>query len=162
MTDMLVKLYALPPLQPLIDAQAQQGIVIRRALPPEKHIVAAWVDKHFSKYWMSETEIAFTRQPVTCFLAVENGVLIGFGCHDTTFRGAFGPTGVDENLRGRGTGRALLLACLHDMRVQGYGYAIIGWAGPVEFYQKAVGAIPIEGSRPGVYEGLLRVKESEK
>ena len=160
MTDMLVKLYALPPLQPVIDDQAQRGIILRRALPPEKHIVTAWVDKHFSKYWVIETEIAFTRQPVSCFLAVEDGVLIGFGCYETSHRGFFGPTGVAEALRGRGTGKALLLACLHDMRAQGYGYAIIGWAGPVEFYQKAVGAIVIEDSRPGVYEGLLRVKKN--
>ena len=38
---------------------------------------------------------------------------------------------------------------------QGYGYAIIGGVGPAEFYAKTVGAIPIEGSEPGIYRGLL-------
>lgn len=161
MPDLLVKLYQLPPLLPVIEAQAQQGITIRRALPPEKYFVVQWVDAYFTKYWMSETDIAFSRQPVSCFIAVENGELTGFGCYDATHRGFFGPTGVSEAARGRGTGTALLLACLHDMRSQGYGYGIIGAAGPVEFYQKTVGAIVIEDSWPGVYDGLLRVKPPE-
>lgn len=156
MPDMLVKLYQLPPLAPVIEAQAQQGITIRRALPPEKYFVTTWIDAHFNKHWISEADIAFSRQPVSCFIALENEQIIGFGCHETTHRGFFGPTGVSEAARGRGAGKALLLACLHDMRAQGYGYAIIGAAGPVDFYQKCVGAVVIEDSVPGVYAGLLR------
>jgi hypothetical protein len=41
------------------------------------------------------------------------------------------------------------------MRQQGFGYAIIGGVGPAAYYAKAVGALPIEGSEPGVYRGLL-------
>ena len=52
-------------------------------------------------------------------------------------------------------GKALLFNCLEAMKQQGYGYAIIGGVGPAEFYAKTVGAIPIEGSEPGVYRGLL-------
>jgi hypothetical protein len=37
----------------------------------------------------------------------------------------------------------------------GYAYAIIGGAGPVDFYQKTVGAIEIEGSVPGIYRDRL-------
>jgi len=37
----------------------------------------------------------------------------------------------------------------------GFGYAIIGGVGPAAYYSKAVGAVPIEGSEPGVYRGLL-------
>lgn len=36
-----------------------------------------------------------------------------------------------------------------------YGYAIIGWVGPAEFYAKAVGAVEIPDSTPGVYRGML-------
>ncbi|MCU0514526.1 MAG: N-acetyltransferase [Anaerolineae bacterium] len=135
MTDMLVKLYALPPLPPELDRQTQQGVTLRRGLPPEKHLVADWVAQHFSLYWRSEAEIAFHRQPVSFF----------------------GPTGVAAAARGRGTGRALLLACLHDMRAQGYGYAIIGAVGPVDFYAQHAGATLIPDSTPGIYAGLLRV-----
>jgi len=151
MTDMLVKLYALPPM-PSIDAT----IHLRRGLAPEKHLVLDWVETHFSAYWRSECDVAFARQPVSCFLAIEDKQLIGFGCYDTTRRAFFGPTGVLESARGRGLGKALLLACLHDMYAQGYGYGIIGGVGPVEFYQKAVGATVIHDSTPGVYDGLLR------
>ncbi len=156
MPDLLVKLYTLPPLEPALAQQEAQGIVIRRGLAPEKHVVTQWVRQNFNELWASETDVAFGHQPVSCFVAVENEKLTGFACHDTTSRNFFGPTGVDETLRGRGTGRALLLVCLHAMRAQGYGYAIIGAAGPVDFYARCVGAIPIEDSSPGVYRGLLR------
>ena len=38
----------------------------------------------------------------------------------------------------------------------GYVYAIIGAAGPVRFYQKAVGAIIIPDSEPGIYADPLQ------
>lgn len=154
--DMLVKLYDLPPLEPVIQSQTAQGIFVRRALTPEKHFVLNWIRGQFSEYWASETDAAFSRMPVSCFIAVENGTVIGFGCYDATTRGFFGPTGVGEAARGRGTGKALLLICLHDMRAQGYGYGIIGGVGPVEFYERTCGATVIPDSTPGVYAGLLR------
>ena len=80
---------------------------------------------------------------------------LGFACHDATCPNFFGPTGVDPNERMHGIGKALLFNCLEAMKQQGYGYAIIGGVGPAEFYAKTVGAIPIEGSEPGVYRGLL-------
>lgn len=158
MTDMLVKLYELPP---IIDTQSQHSITIRRALAPEKHHILAWIDTHFSAYWVSECDVAISRQPVSCFIASQDGKLIGFGCYDTTRRGFFGPTGVAESARGKGTGRALLLACLHDMWQQGYGYAVIGGVGPIEFYEKAVGATVIPDSTPSVYAGLLRGDDNQ-
>jgi GNAT superfamily N-acetyltransferase len=156
MPDMLVKLYELPPLAPVIEAQRQAGIDIRLALAPEKIFVVNWVLKIFGKHWASETDVALSNHPVSCFIAVENERIIGFACYDTTRKGFFGPTGVDETLRKRGTGKALLLACLHAMYEQGYGYAIIGAAGPTDFYTKCVGATIIENSSPGVYRGMLR------
>ena len=58
----------------------------------------------------------------------------------------FGPTGVSEKARGRGIGLQLLIQSLLEMKHMGYAYAIIGSAGPVDFYKKAVGAIEIPGS----------------
>jgi len=114
------------------------------------------VGQHFEPEWVSECEVAFARQPISCFIAIENGQLAGFACHDATCRDFFGPTGVSPSHRGRGIGRALLLACLHAMAGQGYAYAIIGGVGPVEFYAKSVGAVLIEGSEPGIYGGMLK------
>jgi GNAT superfamily N-acetyltransferase len=156
MPDLLVKLYTLPDMTPEIESLSAQGIDLRRGLAPEKHVVVNWVREHFSAGWASETEVAYTNHPASCFLATYENRLIGFACYEAICRGFFGPTGVDETYRGRGIGKALLLACLHNMRTQGYGYAIIGAVGPVDFYARTVGAIPIEDSWPGVYRGLLR------
>jgi GNAT superfamily N-acetyltransferase len=153
--DMLVKLYALPDSRPAYDRLHQAGIVMRRALAPEKHKVIAFVRQTFSEAWASEAEVAFSRQPVSCFIAVQQKKVIGFACHDATCPNFFGPTGVDPKAQKNGIGKALLFACLEDMKHQGFGYAIIGGVGPAEFYAKAVGAVAIEGSEPGVYRGLL-------
>jgi GNAT superfamily N-acetyltransferase len=156
MTDMLVKLYQLPPLEPVIAAQQAAGVTIRRGLPAEKHVVLKWIGEHFSPLWVSETDVAFAHVPIGCFLAVEGETLLGFGVYDVVSRGFFGPTGVSEAARGRGIGAALLLACLHDMYAQGYGYGIIGGVGPAEFYEKVAGAMVIPDSTPGVFAGMLR------
>jgi ribosomal protein S18 acetylase RimI-like enzyme len=153
--DLLVKLYALEAKPDLDKRLADAGVTVRRALPPELGLVTAWIRNKFDERWASETTVAFTRQPPSCFLATKAAKLIGFACYDATARGFFGPTGVDEAARGGGVGHALLLASLLDMRSQGYGYGVIGGAGPVDFYVRTVGAVPIEGSVPGIYAGLL-------
>ena len=66
-------------------------------------------------------------------------------------RGFFGPTGVDPAYRGKGIGKALLLKCLEAMRNEGYGYAVIGGAGPVNFYEKCCGATVILWCGLGVF-----------
>ncbi len=156
MPDMLVKLYELPPLESALQAQQEAGVTVRRALALEKRQMVEWVGTTFQPNWASECEVAFAHQPIGCFIAVEANKIVGFACHDATCKNFFGPTGVSETHRGRGIGKVLLLACLHAMKAQGYGYAIIGWVGPADFYAKAVGAIEIENSDPGVYRGILK------
>lgn len=152
MSDMLVKLYDLPPLAPPRDPD----VTVRRALAPEQHLVLDWVRRVFSDFWVSECTVAYTRTPPAVFVATHAGKPVGFACYDATARGMFGPTGVDESVRGRGIGRALLLAALHDMSAQGYAYAVIGGVGPADFYERVVGATLIPDSEPGVYRGMLR------
>ena len=155
MPDMLVKLYNLPELHPIISQQQSQGIIIRRGLAPEKHRVLTWIADRHSQRWVSECDVAFARQPVSCFIATEESALLGFACYDSTRLNFFGPMAVGESARGRGTGKALLLVCLHDMFAQGYAYAIIGAVGPTDFYAKVVGATVIPDSSPGIYSGIL-------
>ena len=69
----------------------------------------------------------------------------------------FGPTGVRKDMRGKGIGKALLLRCLYSMYERGYNYAIIGWVGPAEFYQKACGATMIPDSTPRSYRRMITV-----
>jgi len=148
--DLLVKLYGLPP------ERAVAQIEVRRALPPEKHAVTAWVDATFGVRWASETDLAFSGHPIGCHVAVAAGELIAFACWDATARGFFGPEGVAEAWRMKGVGAALLLQCLHAMRAHGYAYAIIGGVGPKAFYEKIVPVMEIPGSSPGIYHGMLR------
>jgi nicotinamide mononucleotide (NMN) deamidase PncC len=49
-----------------------------------------------------------------------------------------------------------MIECFKAMAAQGYAYAIVGGAGPKEFYKKTVGAVEIEDSTPGIYQGMLR------
>jgi len=159
MPDMLVKLYDLPDSTPMMEEMRKAGIEIRHPIPPEKHIVVNWVRREFGQGWASECEVSFIHQPVSCFIAIEKGEIVGFACYDATCRDFFGPTGVKESCRGRGIGKALLLASMEAMRAMGYAYAIIGGAGPVSFYEKSVGAVVIDGSVPGIYRGMLSQKE---
>lgn len=154
MGDMLVRLYELPELGPVLERVRKVGVVVRRAMAPEKGRVVEWVHAHFPT-WVSEVEVAFARVPVSCFVAVADCSVVGFACHDTICPNFFGPAGVHASERGKGIGTALLLATLHAQKAQGYAYAIIGCIGPAEFYAKAVGATLIERSHPGVYDGLL-------
>lgn len=165
MSDMLVKLYELPELAPALEPLHEAGIVLRRAFPPEKHKVSEWVGRVFNPHWVSECEVAIAGDPSKCLIATmadpedaegKKQIMIGFACYDTTAKAFFGPTGVDPDVRGKGVGKALLLAALHELRNQGYAYGIIGSAGPTEFYAKTVGATEIPGSTPGIYKGMLR------
>jgi hypothetical protein len=122
---------------------------------PEKHLVEDWVRDTFGDAWASETDRAIANTPVSCYIAIQEGKLIGFACYDATALGYFGPTGVEESRRGKGTGKALLLACLLDMKIKGYGYAVIGFVGPADFYRKAVGAVEIPDSTPGIWKDWL-------
>jgi hypothetical protein len=151
---MLVRLYALPDPGAALAACAAQGVTVRRALMPEKHAVVDWVRAHFPSA-LAEVEAAFARPPVKCFVALRARRLAGFACHDVTCPNFFGPEGVAADERGRGIGRALLLATLHAQRGDGFAYAIIGGVGPAEFYAKVAGAVDIAGSTPGIYAGML-------
>jgi GNAT superfamily N-acetyltransferase len=155
MHDMLVKLYELPSLAKALEPISARGIAVRRVLAPETPVVTEWVRSNFAVS-AAEVGIACGRLPISCFIAVREQQVLGFACHDATARNFFGPEAVAAEERGRGLGRALLLAALHAQREQGYAYAIVGGVGPTEFYAKCVGAIPIPGSTPGIYAGMLR------
>ncbi len=161
MSDLLVRLYDLPH----FDAEekvAAAGIVVRRAIPPERQVVLDWIGQHFYPGWSSEAALALSGLPTTCWVAVKDGELLGFACHDATAKGFFGPTGVSEAARGQGIGEALLIATLRGMREAGYAYAVIGDPGPVAFYQKRLDALEIPKSRPGLYSGMLRAKSADQ
>src|SRR5437588_9429745 len=156
MPDLLVNLLKLPPLEPLINELRKQVVNIRRAQPFEISQVRQFIEKNFSVAWADEISVGFANKPVTVFIATRDGRVIGFAACECTRKAFSGPTGVAEDERGRGVGKALLVASLWGLRELGYVYGIIGRAGPVEFYREAVGAIAIPDSEPGIYTDWLK------
>jgi GNAT superfamily N-acetyltransferase len=158
MFDMLVKLYDLPEAIPGLEHLAAAGVRVERALAADKQAIVDYVRAQFSAWWASECDVAFSNRPISCFIAVKDGTVVGFACYDATARGLFGPLGVTESFRGQGIGKALLLKCLFSMREEGYAYAVIGWVEEaMEFYRRTVGAQVIEDSFPGVYRRLIGI-----
>lgn len=155
MKDMLVRLYDLPGVAGELEVLKGQGVLVRRPGAYERHLVADWVGRNFSPKWVSEVKTAFARQPVSCFIATRGGKVIGFACYDVTARGFLGPMGVEDEARGTGIGRVLLVTALNGLRDLGHAYGVIGGVGPEEFYARTVGAMPIEGSSPGMYVDIL-------
>ena len=102
-----------------------------------------------------EREVAFGRQPISCYIATREKKILGFACYDVTARGFLGPMGVAEEVRRSGLGTVLLVSALKGLRELGYAYGVIGGVGPADFYARAVGAMPIEGSSPGIYMDIL-------
>lgn len=153
MCDMLVKLYELKTDSGLFERLEARGIRVVRAMPLDMSQVLAFVEAHFPEY---RDECAFALMHRTCCAAVLEGQVVGFACYEATRPDYFGPTGVRQDLRGLGIGKALLIRCLEAMRAMGYAYAIIGWVGPKEFYRRTVGAVEIPDSIPGAYGEALR------
>lgn len=151
--DMLVKLYEVQDDPALMEKLRAEGVLIRRAMTPDLTGITAWVESAFSRGWADQCAAGILRGG--CWIAVKDGKPVGFACFDATLPGFFGPTGVQEELRGRGIGKALLIRCLISMRERGASCAVIGWAGPKAFYQKAVGAKLIEDSFPGAYRNRI-------
>lgn len=155
MSDMLVKLYDLDDYSQREEKLQEAGVKIKRALPPEKESVLDWIEENFSLAWRSEADVAFSQSPPNILVAHQGKEILGFSCHDTTAKGFFGPTGVSEEARGRGIGTVLLLKSLAALRDLGYAYAIIGGAGPVDYYKKVCNAQIIEGSGRSIYKDNL-------
>ena len=152
MPDLLVNLLKLPPQTNPSD----ERVIIRRAQSFELSAVRSFIIRNFSVSWADEVQVGFASKPVSVFIATQDQKPVGFSAYECTRRGFFGPTGVVESMRGKGVGKALLLAGLWGLHDMGYVYGIIGGVGPVDFYQKNCGASIIPDSEPGIYTDLLK------
>ena len=155
MPDLLVNLLKLPALDPYLNELQTSGILIRRAQPFELTAVRLFIQQNFSATWADEASIGFANKPVSVHIATQQRKIVGFAVHECTRRGFFGPMAVIPEMQSKGVGRALLLASLWGLREVGYVYGVIGGVGPIEFYQKAVNAMVIPDSDPGIYTDLL-------
>ena len=161
MIDRLVRLYDLPDISNTLAHVSANNIIIRRPRAYEKSQVLDWVKSNFSVGWTDECDVCFSRMPISMHIATKNSEIIGFSCHESTYKNFFGPIGVLDAYRGLELGKALLLTSLYAMRDLGYAYAIVG--GPTtaaDFYRRTVGAIDIDGSTPGIYIDRLKNADS--
>jgi GNAT superfamily N-acetyltransferase len=156
MPDMLIKLYDLQDDWSFMATQKEQGIAIRKPIGPEAHIIVKWVSDQFGAGWVSEAEAALSNRPRSCFTAVKDSMILGFACYDATALGFFGPIGVAAPHRRKGIGSALMTACLLDMKLKGYGYAVAGGVGDTGFYVRNAQAVEIPNSTPGIYGGRVK------
>ena len=159
MSDLLVNLYQMDKGYDEEELK-KRGIVLKRALIPDKTRILDFVKKNYEGGWEDECEASFFHTPTSCFIAVQDKRVIGFSCYDATARGFFGPIGIEPGLKGGGIGQALLYRTLEAMKEDGYGYAVIGWVGnAIGFYQKCLKVVEIPDSEPdqGIYGRLIQM-----
>ncbi|MCD5323387.1 MULTISPECIES: GNAT family N-acetyltransferase [Pontibacillus] len=121
---------------------------IRRANLSDLPALEDYVLQEFGERWLEHINHSYNMDVIPILLAEQNGSIIGFACYDLVHnqKGLFGPMGTSKDKRFQFVGRELLDTCLIEMAKLRYQYAIIGEAGPVEFYEKACNAklIPLE------------------
>lgn len=156
-----MRLYDLPDPAPYYQRSETAGYSLRRAEAWDRLPLREFVKGHFGGIWTAEVERGFFATPITVHVGMKGTEIAGFGAYNVTRPDYFGPTGVREDLRGRGLGTALLFRCLESLRELGYAYAIIGGVGPASFYEKAVGAFAIPGSDLGIYAPLYDLRRGE-
>lgn len=123
---------------------------VRKANASDFEQLASFVEAEFGERWLHSIEYGFRtyKENLPIYIAEQEEVIVGFACYDVVRgkRGLFGPMGTAKQNRVKGVGRQLLHRCLHSMKQDGYEYAIIGQAGPIEFYERNCNArlIPIE------------------
>jgi hypothetical protein len=96
--DMLIDLSCLPAIETLQDLVIPNGVQIRRAMAYERRKVCRWVESTFSPGWADECTVAFGRQPIGCYIAIDSNRLCGFCCLETTHLNFVGPIGVSESV----------------------------------------------------------------
>lgn len=119
---------------------------IRKVTQEDRYSLVKFVEKNFSIEWSHTIEGAFSQEQPSIYIALsESEEIIGFAAFDVykDKKGYFGPMGVSIDKRTSGIGYLLLHHCLAAMKETGYAYAILGGAGPIEFYEKACQAVVI-------------------
>lgn len=123
-----------------LEPRSTGRVLIRRLTKAEWPVFREWMDRTWKGQWGAEMETTLDRSPISCFVASLDDEYVGFAAYDTNRLGLFGPMGTSPIARGTGLGSELLRQCLREYIDKGRPDCEIGWVGPLEFYEKAVGA----------------------
>ncbi|MGN7476411.1 GNAT family N-acetyltransferase [Solibacillus silvestris] len=117
----------------------------RRAQHSDQYSLKEFVQREFGRGWVESIENGFAHEEIPIFIALDDEQIIGFASFDVSLnkKGVFGPMGTLRAIRSQKVGYTLLHICLKEMKDIGYEYAVLGEAGPLEFYEKACGAVVI-------------------
>ena len=115
---------------------------IRRAVISDLDRLKKFISNEFGERWLEHIDTYPVNRNLPIFIAEQGMDIIGFACFDIVRnkKGLFGPMGTTGSKRFNSVGTELLHKCLLEMKDVGYEYAVIGEAGPIEFYEKACGA----------------------
>ncbi len=116
---------------------------LKRAEKADFERVYDFILGEFNQGWADNVKKGFDMEIIPVYIAIMDEKIIGFGAYDLASKGLFGPMGTKRDNRTTKVGYSILHSCLKDMKRIGYKYAIIDEAGPVEFYEKSCGAVPI-------------------
>jgi predicted N-acetyltransferase YhbS len=128
--------------RPTEDAEkrlAEQGVVVRRAVPDDVPALADFALSNFGSGWAGEITDSVGRDRAGCHLAERDGRILGFASYGSR-PNWFGPMGTAPATQGLGIGSVLLRRCLADQKAAGLSRVQIGWVGPMPFYSNVVGA----------------------
>ncbi|WP_416150270.1 GNAT family N-acetyltransferase [Salipaludibacillus sp. HK11] len=120
-------------------------ITYRRAEQNDVISLINFIIKEFGNGWIDSIENGFLKDKISIYIALDDKEIVGFACFDVVRnkKGLFGPMGTAHSKKVQGIGYGLLHMCLREMKEKGYEYAVIGEAGPLEFYEKACNAVVI-------------------
>jgi mycothiol synthase len=110
----------------------------RLAEPGEAAEVEAWMREHWPN-WRVEAMRCLARERL--IVSRDADGIAAFCCWDGARTGWVGPVGVRPSLIGRGRGRSVLVAALHELRRTGRARAEIGWVGPIPPYAGTVPSV---------------------
>jgi len=116
------------------------SFIVKRATLSDTDELFSFIEKEFNNKWLCNIKSGFCKEIIPIYIAIEENEVIGFGAYDIVKKGLFGPMGIKKAYRNKNVGYTILHSCLNDMNNDGYKYAIIDEAGPIEFYEETCGA----------------------
>ncbi|WP_432570114.1 hypothetical protein [Kineococcus sp. SYSU DK005] len=142
---------------------SQEGATytIRRPEASEQRALTGWIEETFGAGWASEVQRSFANTPISSVIAVQSDDAtaqtrrpVGFISYNTTRRGMLSSIAVRDDLQGvvSRIGAALLTQCLHEARMSGLSFALLGGVSRrVAALRICPGSWTVPGSHPSVF-----------